>query len=140
LRLLLILLFILPAAAFSQTGNITGTISDNGIPVPFTTVHVEGTKIITQTDSLGRFQLNNVPYGKNNLVISSPEYNKQSFPFELKSPTLVLPEITVKSNNLEEVVFVKTKTELVKEQPFAVESIEPERKPGAEPNHGCPHS
>jgi outer membrane receptor protein involved in Fe transport len=124
LRLLLILLFILPAAAFSQTGNITGTISDNGIPVPFTTVHVEGTKIITQTDSLGRFQLNNVPYGKNNLVISSPEYNKQSFPFELKSPTLVLPEITVKSNNLEEVVFVKTKTELVKEQPFAVESID----------------
>jgi len=125
LRLLLIfLLFIIPVVSFSQKGNITGTIIDNGIPVPFTTIYVEGTKISTQTDSLGRFHLNNVPYGKNNLVVSSPEYKKQSFPFELKSSTLELPEIRVKGNYLDEVVFVKTKAELVKEQPFAVESID----------------
>ena len=125
MRLLTIIaLFILPIVAIAQEGTVSGTILDNGIPVPYALVYLEGTKTSAQSDSTGHFELKEVSYGKHTIVISSVEYKKHHQSFTLSTPTLALPEIVLESNTLLEVDIVRTKAELVKEQPFAVESID----------------
>lgn len=110
--------------AHAQNGSVTGSVEDNGNPIPFAHVSIPGTNCASLTDSLGQFELNNVPYGKHVLLVSSNEYAKQQQSFTLNSPQLQLPTVKLKSNTLEEVEIIKTKAEVVKEQPFAVESID----------------
>ena len=69
-KLLFILVFSLPAFAFAQTGTIKGTVKDDANqPIGKATVKVQGTTIQTTTDSLGFYELKNVPYGKTTIVV-----------------------------------------------------------------------
>jgi len=122
--LTLIALIVLPTAVFAQKGTVSGTIMDNGIPVSYVLVYIDGTEISAQTDSIGQFHLKDVAYGKRTLIVSSSEYKNHQQNFIINSPTLQLTDISLQSNNLIEVEIVRTKAELVKEQPFAVESID----------------
>ena len=54
-----------PALAQAQTGRITGTVVDNARsnPIVNARISVDGTTLITGTDSEGRLSLGNVPVG-----------------------------------------------------------------------------
>ena len=61
LKLLLLLMVIVPIGLMAQ-GQITGTVtsSDDGLPLPGTSVIVKGTTTGTTTDFDGNYELNNV--------------------------------------------------------------------------------
>lgn len=72
-----LLFFIIVISLFSAnafagvTGQITGTIvDDNGNPVPFATIMLEGTKVGTQADENGYFHLLQAPAGTHTVVVS----------------------------------------------------------------------
>lgn len=110
--------------SYSQKSTVSGTITDQGTPVPFGVVSIKGMKISTTADSIGQFELVNVPYGRQTIVVSSSEYETTESVIHVNKPETIIPAIQMKSNLIEEVVIMKTKAEIVKEQPFAVESID----------------
>lgn len=68
LTLLSVLSFGLVGALSAQTGRIVGTVSDtSGRPIHHAQVFVLGTNLTTLTDSLGRFALDGIPAGPQNL-------------------------------------------------------------------------
>ena len=64
---------------FAQNRTVTGTVTakDDGLPIPGVTVKVKGTPNGTQTNSAGKYTLNNVPTGAT-LVFSFVGYASQS--------------------------------------------------------------
>lgn len=120
----LFLTFFLCTTLNAQKGTISGTVTDEGTPVPYATISVSGTKLYALSDSLGKFAITNVPFGKYQVVIHSAEFNEKVIPVHLTTAEYALNEIQLKGNTLQEVVITKSKIEMVKEQPFAVESID----------------
>jgi Fe(3+) dicitrate transport protein len=76
MRLLILSLTIfLSFTAVSQKLTFSGFIKDKeGIPLEFVNVQVEGTSIGSTTDADGRFELRNVPQGKNRIAVSHIGY------------------------------------------------------------------
>ncbi len=77
IRLLLLSLSILISSlAYTQTGSIRGNIYDkeDGEPVIFATVSIEGTSLGTNTDLDGFFTLPNVPVGTQKVVVTFVGY------------------------------------------------------------------
>ena len=67
------------------SGTVSGTVQDTyGDPLPFASVLVEGIKLGVLTDENGFYTLNNVPKGKNKLVVSFVGYGTGSIPFEIQ--------------------------------------------------------
>ncbi len=71
----LLLVFVLPVAAFSQTGNIKGTVYRSVTGAPLVGVDVRLTKIdkSQKTDENGNFVFKNIPEGNYTLFISLPD-------------------------------------------------------------------
>ena len=70
-KLLFTFIFLIPAFAFAQTGNIKGVLKDElNQPINKAKVMVQGTSIETQTDSTGSYELKGVPYGNQTIVVS----------------------------------------------------------------------
>lgn len=59
--MLLLLLSFIPLSVYSQTGNITGTVTDGKIPLAGATVHVERTNKGGYTNAQGKFNIDIVP-------------------------------------------------------------------------------
>ena len=68
-----------PVLLFSQTHNIRGYIFDDSTyqALPFATIRVENTALVTSSNKEGRFILN-LPLGKNSLSVSYVGYNSTS--------------------------------------------------------------
>ncbi len=56
--------------ADAQGQNIKGTVYENDKPLSYATVGIPSLNKITQTDSLGRFTLNNIPKGNHLFKVS----------------------------------------------------------------------
>ncbi len=75
LFLLVVMLFGITSAAFSQ-GTIKGKVTDDqGMPLPGANVFIKGTTQGTISDMDGNYQLDNVPAGNNTLVVSFIGYS-----------------------------------------------------------------
>src|SRR5690606_23501814 len=63
--------------AFSQTGNISGTVRDEANqPLPGAGVSIKGAAKSTSTDANGRYSLSGIPTGKQTLVITFIGYQE----------------------------------------------------------------
>ena len=71
-----VLILVIAAPVFAQTGSVTGTIVDarDGTPLEKVSVRVHDTKLATVTASDGRFQLDDVPAGRRELYVSSVDF------------------------------------------------------------------
>ncbi|MDF3026866.1 MAG: btuB 8 [Fluviicola sp.] len=111
---------------FAQNGVISGKILDNDQAVPFITIALEGTELIATTDENGKFLLSNIPFGKYVLKTQSAEHEPVEKQVDLNQPALDLGVLKViKIAQIDEItILAKSKVQEVKEQPFAVESID----------------
>jgi outer membrane cobalamin receptor len=125
-NIFLLFLIISSPFLFAQNGAVSGKIQDNKQPVPFITVGLEGTGFTATTDENGQFVIADVPYGNYVLKVHSAEHEALEKPIELNKPTLDLGSFSLtKIAQIDEVtVLAKSKVQEVKEQPFAVESID----------------
>lgn len=93
-------------AAFSQR-IIKGRVVNaaDGEPIAGSSVFISNTSVGTVTDNSGSFILNNVPAGRNDLVVSSVGYETNVFSFSAEQLPLQLKvEMRVKVKELENVV------------------------------------
>jgi len=109
-----LILFLFSACAFAQTGNITGTISSTDENLQGVSVSVSGKSIFAKTDSNGKYQLQNVPAGKQTIVISAVGYRRISESvnveeYETLEKNFVLEEDLL---NIENVVVTSTRHEV----------------------------
>ncbi len=63
-------------SAICQQNFLTGHIADTqtNLPLPFVSVYLSNTSFVTESDSLGRFKLANIPFGKYTLAASMVGY------------------------------------------------------------------
>lgn len=128
---LLLTLLALAASSYAQSpeaGSLTGTITDNGQPVPFATVALAKTNFGAIADSAGRFSLVNVPAGRYELQASSIGYLTQNQPITVQPGQALMLAVNLPSaqNFLNEVVVSGTLKEVSKsESPVAVDIITP---------------
>ena len=99
---------------YGQGGNIKGTvnIAESTLHLPGLTVHLKNTNIGTLTDGRGQFELNEVPEGKYQLIVSGIGYTTQEVSvkvenngiqvlnFELQEDIAQLPEVEISSISL----------------------------------------
>ena len=76
LRIAVLVVGLAVPAAAQQTGSITGTIVDarDGTPLEKVSVRVQDTKLAVLTTSDGRFQLDDVPAGRQEVFVSSVDF------------------------------------------------------------------
>jgi len=76
---------------FGQTGLIRGVITNTqGVRLPFTKVYLKTQGLSVQADSLGFFELLDIPYGKHILYFTSFDNENSSQTIDLKLPELYL--------------------------------------------------
>ena len=76
--LMLLPLLVLTILAFSQTREVTGTVTDpKGSPIPGATIRIKGTRTGTSTDAMGNFKLNVT--SKTVLTVSGVGFQTQEF-------------------------------------------------------------
>lgn len=125
-NLFLFILLISSSFLFAQNGAISGKILDNNQAVPYITVTLEGTELFAATDETGKFLISNVPFGKHVLKAHSTEHEPFEKQVDLNRELLELGALKItKIAQIDEVtILAKSKVQEVKEQPFAVESID----------------
>jgi hypothetical protein len=103
---ILFCLLLVSASVFSQRtikGKVVNTAS--GTPVAGSSVFISGTSVGTTSDQSGFFELNNVPAGRHELVVSSIGYETNVLSFTSEQlPLQLRVEMTVKVKELENVV------------------------------------
>jgi len=89
---------------FQQEQSVSGTVHDEtGIPIPGVTVSVNGTNLVTKTDSQGKYKLDKVPM---NAIINFRMVGKQSMDESVKGRHAIDVTLLNSESNLEEVVVV----------------------------------
>jgi len=89
------------ALAFAQNRTVTGkVVDDNGVPIPFATVTVKGTKIGTSADASGNFSID--VQGGNALIVSSTGFQTKEVGIQGKS--LVNIQLAGAANLIDEVI------------------------------------
>jgi TonB-linked SusC/RagA family outer membrane protein len=98
---LLAVLMLFSALAFAQNRTVTGkVVDDNGVPIPFATVTVKGTKIGTSADASGNFSID--VQGGNALIVSSTGFQTKEVGIQGKS--LVNIQLAGAANLIDEVI------------------------------------
>jgi len=112
LKYFLSFLILIQVTVFSQTGRITGLVTDLETKEVLVgaTILLQGTNKYAQTDFDGKFSLNNIPAGNVNLVISYVSYSTKTVTANVKSndvtyipvflstrPELAVVEVTVRA-------------------------------------------
>lgn len=93
--------------AFSQTGNINGTVRDeSNQPLPGAGVFLKGTSKSTITDANGRFSLSGTPLGLQTISITFIGYKELTKEINVKTNTQENFQLTPSSEALEQVVVV----------------------------------
>lgn len=94
---LLCLLTLLSITAYGQQSTVSGKIQfASGDPVSHVSVQVKGTNITGMSDSNGMYSLNNVPYGNQEIQVTSVEIAPKTVKFNVQRPKHHFP-ITVES-------------------------------------------
>lgn len=119
-------------SALAQTGvqkkaTIKGKVKDEkGSVISFVTVRVGGTNIATFSETDGTFQLNDVPYGNQEIVITSVEITSKTLKLNVHRPNHEINPVVAKTaQELDEVKIVqKTEKKQIETTGFAVAVIE----------------
>lgn len=133
-----LLLTLIGAASFAQTGIIKGKIIESGgKPVEFATVVIDGIQTGTQSDLNGEFIIDKLSPGTYNIKVTSVGYSPKTV-FEIgvtnSKPAVVEIEMENSSQNLKEVVVKANPFVRKEESPISVRSLgldEIQRSPGA---------
>ncbi len=73
---------------FAQNSTITGKVHLlDGTPVSKATVRIEGTPIVCVSDDEGLYKLDQVPYGKQTILVTSIEIKSKRLPIEVNKPS-----------------------------------------------------
>lgn len=113
----LLLFFFVFNTVFAQTGSIKGNVSAENQAIEFVSIYLENSNFGTLSNQKGNFNLQNIPYGKYNLVASYVGFKSVTKPIELnaKNQELTL-EIQLTERNLELDAIVVTGTKTAKRQ------------------------
>ncbi|MFX0558281.1 TonB-dependent receptor [Maribacter sp. CXY002] len=127
----LLFIFYMTTQGQEASSTISGTVSDtSGTPLPYASVFIESLKRGVLTDDNGMYSINNVPSGKNNIVVSFIGYGSHSRIIEVnKQNSIIKIDFTLEENieNLNEVtVYGKTKETEIETVGFAVNAIKTE--------------
>ncbi|WP_203255938.1 TonB-dependent receptor [Hyunsoonleella ulvae] len=111
LKLAYFTFFALNMMCFSQSGTITGTISDNNeTPILGVNVIIKNTQKGTQTDENGSFQISNIKNGDYILSISYMGFKTKEIAFSIKDNTVDLGKVVLfEGNELLQEVVIDTK-------------------------------
>jgi hypothetical protein len=104
---LLIVILCSATATIAQNTAISGKVTDTqtNAALPFVSVYLSNTSFATQTDSLGRFRLSNIPTGKYSLVVSTVGYQTvfQTIDIDNNATESLTIKLSVAENLLTEV-------------------------------------
>lgn len=107
-KLLFILIFLVPTLAFSQTGILRGILKDDlNQPISNAKIAVLGTEIETKSDSTGAYELKNVPYGNQTIVVSDGTGRLLSETMDVNQP-VTAKSFTVVNNPIVETTDLPT--------------------------------
>lgn len=109
------LMQLLSLSLFAQNATVSGIVKDvdNGDPVSFMSVYVEGTSISTTTDVNGKYSIS-IPPGTIKISFSSIDYNKSSFDLTLSPGEKKTLDVQAKTNITEIGMVVKTESKYEK--------------------------
>lgn len=110
----------------AQLSSVKGKVSFNSKPISNAKISIQPLGKITYTDLTGNFKFDSIINGKYFLEIDANGFNLYQEIIYIKTKQDQFLEINLKENQeIEEVTIVaKTKTQLVKEQAFAVDAID----------------
>lgn len=132
--LLVVSFCLLSACVWSQNigkANLKGKVIDHtGAPLPYATITIDSLNLGNMSDSLGDYQILNLPPGKHKVSVSGIGYKKKTQTVVLKeNQTLKLDlKLTEEVHQLNEIAlgYKKTEKEKIEESGFAVKVIETE--------------
>ncbi|MBN3582059.1 TonB-dependent receptor [Algoriphagus aestuarii] len=114
--------------SFAQTGKLTGQLQfEDGRPVTFATVYIQAVKKHSLSDENGNYSIEDIPFGKYRIQVSSIEIEKKEFDVEISASTESLKTMLKRSadTNLEEVqVYGESYKTQVEKSGFAVNVID----------------
>src|SRR5687768_9338169 len=104
--LLSILSMLLVINAMGQTGSISGKIISEELPLTLVNIRIEGTQLITQTDSMGNYTLSKVKSGTYRVQASAIGFRKMVKTITLKNDesSILNFDLSNLQNDLDEVV------------------------------------
>jgi len=124
----LFIIGLLGMLGFSQTASISGTVSDNGEPLPLANIILKGTKMGTATDIDGLYEITAIPPGDYILLVTSLGYLPYETTISLgqnESKTINI-RLEASAQNLEETVVTGTLKPVSRlESPVPVEVYSP---------------
>ncbi|RYF70029.1 MAG: TonB-dependent receptor [Cytophagaceae bacterium] len=114
-------------SVIAQTATVRGRIRFvSGAAAAYVNLHVKDTHLMTRTTESGRFELTNVPYGTQQILITSVEIQPKGVPIQVDKPaydlSLHVEEANVDLNEVQ--VVQKTEKRELETQGFAVNVIE----------------
>nr|WP_091691769.1 TonB-dependent receptor plug domain-containing protein [Algoriphagus locisalis] len=81
--------FLIAFGGYSQTGNVTGTLTfEDGAPVAFATVYIKSLNKGVLSDENGRYELVALPFGIHQIAVSSIEVQKLDFNITIDKPSV----------------------------------------------------
>lgn len=106
-QLFLFLLIIAPLLTFGQKTKVSGVVTDgvSGEPMPYVSIHFQGSKIGTLTDSVGYYAFDTY-YGTDSLIFSSSGYLKMTLAVEKDAEQVINVTLPVQESEYDEVVVV----------------------------------
>lgn len=123
------ILLLFSTQIFSQTGNVRGFVydKDNGEPIMFCNVIMEGLAIGTATDVNGFFNISNVPVGQQTLLVTYIGYDTLRQTISLKANQILNQklEINESSVQLETVTVSADRAEMKTEVKVSVTKVTP---------------
>jgi len=126
--LLSILSMLFVINAMGQTGSISGKIISEALPLALVNIKIEGTQLITQTDSMGNYTLSKVKSGTYRIQASAIGFRKMVKTITLRNDesSVLNFDLSNLQNDLDEVVVTGTLKEVKRlESPVPVEVYTP---------------
>ncbi len=87
---------------FAQSGGINGKITNKSeIPLPYVNIIIEGTNFNTITNERGEYEINNIPEGKHQIIVSLISYQSVKQEVFIKSNEVINVSIQLQDNIVE---------------------------------------
>ena len=97
----------------AQTGQISGTVLSDNAPLPLASVTIEKIKMAVNTDSIGKYELSNIPVGTYEITVSSIGFKSVTKKINVQSNLEKILKFTLESEHyeLDQVVITGTRTQ-----------------------------